>query len=129
MPLDAAGPTQIRFVNSTPAPGSTFSGCGTRIEGCRGRLRVSLALTAPSGGPVLYVRAYVHSMRNLQACLIGQTAPLTLAANMPTPIEVIFDQADDCIVPDTMATMDAIVEGPVQTASRQAWSVRYLFTP
>lgn len=76
---------------------------------------------------MLYARVYLHSMRNLVACLSGQTGPFTVTANRATDIEVTLDEADRCGVPDTMATMDAILEGPAPTASRQAWTIRYQF--
>ncbi len=129
VPAEGTGPVQIQFVRSTPPPGSTISGCGSTISGCRGRLTMTIRLTPSLDGPVLYVRFYLHSMRNGVACLIGQTAPFNVAANRPVDVDVLLDQADACGVPDTMATMDAIVEGPVQVASRQAWGVRYTFAP
>ena len=32
-------------------------------------------------------------------------------------------------LPDTFATMDAVVGGPIQVESRQAWNIRYTVTP
>jgi hypothetical protein len=126
---DRTGPIQIVFVSSTPPPGSTIMGCGSDISGCRGRLTMTLRLIPPQDGPVLYVRFYLHSMRNGMACLIGQTAPFAVVANRTVDIDVTLDQSDACEVPQTMSTMDAIVEGPAPVASRQAWGVRYVFTP
>jgi hypothetical protein len=129
VPIEATGPVQIRFLGATPAPGSTISGCGTRIDGCRGRLRLTFRLVPTLDGPVLRARLYLHSMRNLQACLWGDAAPISLVANRAVDLELTLDQADVCAVPDTMATMDLSVEGPAPVASRQAWTVRYQFAP
>lgn len=128
-PFDASGPIRITFVRANPAPGSTISGCGPSVAGCAGRLVVSLQLSPPSDGPVLYVRIYLHSMRNGQACLFGQTAPFTVRAGQPVGVDVTLDQFDACGVPDTFATMDAVVGGPIQIESRQAWNIRYTLSP
>lgn len=128
-PIERTGPVTITFATANPLPGSTVTGCGPRIAGCEGRLRVTLDLLPQFDGPVLYVRVYLHSMRNGVACLSGTTAPMTLAANRHATVDVTLDTSDVCATPETMATMDAIVEGPVQTASRQAWSLRYVFAP
>jgi hypothetical protein len=55
-------------------------------------------------------------------------------------VERVFDRADRCATPAsssgsvpappvTIATMAAVVEGPVDTASRQEWALRYTFAP
>jgi hypothetical protein len=127
VPIENSGPVRITFAGANVEPGSTLSGCGAFVDGCRGRLRISLALAPPLDGPVLYVRVYLHSMRNGMACLIGTTGPFTLRANQRTDVEVTLDSSDTCATPETMATMDATVEGPVQVESRQAWAIRYVF--
>jgi hypothetical protein len=128
-PIEATGPVRITFVTASTPPGGAISGCGRFVEGCAGRLRIVLDLAPPADGPVLYVRVYLHSMRNGIACLSGTTGSMVLNAGQHTTVEVPLDSADVCATPETMATMDAIVEGPVQVASRQAWSIRYVFTP
>ena len=127
--IESSGPVRITFLGASVAPGGTIAGCGRLVEGCVGRLRITLELAPPLDGPVLYVRVYLHSMRNGVACLSGTTAPMTLRANQRTAVDVMLNDADVCGTPDTMATMDAIVEGSVQVASRQAWSLRYVFAP
>jgi hypothetical protein len=126
-PTESTGPIRITFVNASVPPGSTVAGCGPFVDGCRGRLHIVLQLMPPSDGPVLYVRVYLHSMRNGVACLSGQTPPFDVRANQPVTVDVALDQADVCGTPDTMATMDAAVEGPAPIASRQVWSLRYVF--
>jgi hypothetical protein len=37
--------------------------------------------------------------------------------------------ADRCGIPNTMATLAVVVEGPVQVASGQTWSLYYAFAP
>ena len=81
------------------------------------------------GGGRWFVRVYLHSMRNGVACLFGQTAPFTVRGGQPVGVDVTLDQADACGTPESFATMDAVVGGPVQIDSRQAWSVRYTFAP
>ena len=127
-PLDSAGPIRIAFVNANIMPGSTVVGCGTRIEGCAGRLRMSFLLNPPSDGPVLYARVYLHAT-NLQACLWGEIPPFTVRAGTPLTIEIPTDRADNCITPSTIATMAVVVEGPVEVSSRQTWSLHYVFAP
>jgi hypothetical protein len=127
-PIDSDGPIRIAFVTANIAPGSTIAGCGALIEGCAGRLRMTFALNPPSDGPVLYARMYLHAT-NLQACLWGEIAPFTVRADVPLTIELPTDRADRCGTPTTIATMAVVVEGPVQVASRQTWSLRYVFAP
>jgi hypothetical protein len=116
-------------VRANVPPGGTISGCGPTVAGCAGRLVISLQLSPPSDGPVFYVRVYLHSMRNLQACLLGQTAPFEVVAGRAVAVDVVLDQFDACGVPETFATMDAVVGGPIQVESRQAWNIRYTLAP
>jgi hypothetical protein len=128
-PIETSGPVRITFVRASVPPGSTISGCGPTVAGCAGRLTISLLLSPPADGPVLYVRVYLHSMRNLQACLYGQAPPFEVRAGQAVAVDVVLDQFDACGVPDTFATMDAVVGGPIQIESRQAWSIRYTLSP
>ena len=84
-------------------------------------------LQSASGGPAQYVRVFLHDMSQ-RACLFAQTPALTLAAGSQT-IEVVLDQADACRTPVDIRTMAAVVEGPVEVASRQEWGIRYRFLP
>jgi hypothetical protein len=127
-PGDSTGPVRITFVAGNIAPGTVVDGCGTLIEGCAGRLRVTLKLEPPAEGVALYARIYLHAT-NLVACLSGETGSFVLRAGVPQMIEIVLDRADRCGTPTTMATMAAIVEGPAQIASRQTWAVRYVFAP
>jgi hypothetical protein len=127
--IERSGPVRITLSSANVSPGATIAGCGPLVSGCIGRLQISVELAPIFDGPVLYVRAYLHSMRNGVACLTGNTGPFELRSNQRTNVAVTFDSADVCGTPDTMATMDVIVEGPVQTASRQAWAIRYVFAP
>jgi hypothetical protein len=127
-PLDSAGPIRITFVKANIVPGSTVVGCGTRIEGCAGRLRLTFRLDPSSDGPVLYARVYLHAT-NLQACLWGEIEPFTVRAGDALTIEIPTDRADSCGTPATIATMAVVVEGPIQVSSRQTWSLHYTFAP
>jgi hypothetical protein len=127
-PLDSSGPVRISFVSANITPGSVVAGCGGLIEGCAGRLRMTFRLDPPSDGPALYARVYLHAT-NLMACLWGETAPFTLQARASSVIEIPLERADRCGTPATMAAMAVVVEGPVQIASRQTWSLHYVFAP
>lgn len=127
-PGQATGPTRITFAGAEPPPGATVSGCGGSIDGCRGRVTIRLDLQSPSGGPVLYVRVFLHST-SLRACLIGRTGPLTLRPGAMERVDVVLDEADDCRTPVDIRTMAAVVEGTVEVASRQEWGIRYTFSP
>jgi hypothetical protein len=67
--------------------------------------------------------------RALRACLFGQTGPQALRAGQAEELEVLLDQADDCRTPADIRTMAAVVEGTVETASRQEWGIRYTLLP
>jgi hypothetical protein len=126
---DASGPIRISFLSANLAPGSTVTGCGSAIKGCEGRLRITLQLQPASSGPVLYTRVFLHSQRNLVACLWGETGAFSVQAGQTQTVEVTLDRSDACGTPETIASMDAIVEGPIQVASRQAWVLHYVFAP
>lgn len=63
------------------------------------------------------------------ACLSGETDPFVVQAGTLRTVEIPIDRADGCGTPTTIATMAAVVEGPVQVASRQTWSLHYVFAP
>lgn len=128
VPIEGAGPVQMLFAGSSIPPGSTVSGCGSMIEGCKGRLRMVFELHPQSAGHVLYVRVYLHATSQI-ACLWGQTSALDLKAGVPARVEVSLEHADKCSTPVTLVSMDGIVEGPVEVASRQEWTLHYVFAP
>lgn len=121
-----SGPVEIVFVDATPAPGSTVTGCGTRISGCVNRLSMRFTLRAQEAGPVLGVRVFLHAT-NMIACLTATSGPFALARGETREVAVVFDQSDDCGVPLTIANMAFVVEGPIQVSSRQTWSLAYAF--
>jgi hypothetical protein len=127
-PLESTGPIRITFITANVSPGSVVAGCGPLIEGCAGKLRLTLRLEPPADGPVLHARIYLHAT-NLVACLWGEIAAFTVRAGTPQTMDVSIDQADRCGTPATIATMAAVVEGPIQVASRQTWSLHYVFAP
>ena len=127
---DASGPIRISFLSANIQPGSTIGGCGATMSGCEGKLRVTLQLAPAFDGPVLYVRVYLHSQRNGVACLWGEAPGFTVAAGHTQTVEVPIDRSDSfCAPPEALVSMDGIVEGPVQIASRQVWTLYYVFTP
>lgn len=128
IPLEQSGPVAIVYAGATPVPGSTISGCGTSIAGCVNRVTMHFLLRARDPGPVLTVRAFLHAT-NLQACLFADTGPFQLGQDEARPLSLVFDRSDGCGVPLTIATLAVVVEGPVQVASRQTWSLAYTFRP
>jgi hypothetical protein len=122
------GPTTIAFVEAAPAPGSTIAGCGPRVAGCVNRVRMQFSLAPSQTGAVLYVAAFLHASNKI-ACLSARSGPLQLTAGQSRPVELVFDQADNCGVPLTIATMAVVVEGTVEVASRQEWALAYTFSP
>jgi hypothetical protein len=127
-PIDSTGPIRIRLLGANIAPGNGVAGCGPLIEGCAGKLQMTFQLDPPSDGPALYMRVYLHAT-NLMACLWGETLPFTVQARVPSVITIPIASADRCGTPTTIATMAAVVEGPVQVSSRQTWSLAYVFAP
>jgi len=89
---------------------------------------MAFELRSASGGPVLWVSGFLHAT-NLIACLSARTGFLELRPGEPALVELVFDRADRCATPVTIATMAVVVEGPVETASRQEWALRYTFAP
>lgn len=122
------GPVAIAFLEATPPPGSTVTGCGTRISGCVNRLSMRFTLRAQEAGPVLGVRVFLHAT-NMVACLTATTGPFALARGETREVAVVFDQSDDCLVPLTIANMAFVAEGPIQVSSRQTWALAYTFAP
>lgn len=126
--IEQSGPVEITFVDATPSPGATVTGCGTRISECVNRVAMRFSLRAQEAGTVLGVRAFLHAT-NLQACLLTTTGPFELARGETRQLAIVFDQSDNCPIPLTIATMAVVVEGPVQVASRRAWTLTYTFAP
>jgi hypothetical protein len=128
VPTGRSGPVVVTFLDATPAPGSTVTGCGTSIAGCRNRVSMRFSLRAQEAGSVLGVRVFLHAT-NMVACLTATTGPFTLARAETREIVVVFDQADNCGVPLTIANMALVVEGTIEVSSRQTWSLAYTFAP
>lgn len=124
----SSGNVLIQFSDATPVPGSTVTGCGTEAAGCVNRIAMRFRLAPTQSGPVLYVRAFLHAS-NRVACLSAETGPFTLTAGQPRDLEVVFDRADRCGVPLTIETMAVVVEGTVEVASRQEWTLSYTLRP
>ena len=125
-PSAHSGPVTITLLEATPAPGSTVTGCGAQIAGCVNRVRMRFVLSPPASGPVLHVVAYLHAT-NKVACLSALTGPFELQQGQSRSVELVFDRADNCGVPVTISTMAVVVEGTVEVASRQEWTIGYLF--
>jgi hypothetical protein len=122
------GPVSIVFLEATPPPGSTVTGCGATIAGCRNRVSMRFSLRAQEAGQVLGVRVFLHAT-NMIACLTASTGPFALARGETREVAVVFDQPDNCGVPTDIANMALVVEGPIEVSSRQTWSLVYAFAP
>lgn len=124
-PTTHTGPVAIEFRDATPPPGDTVTGCGADLTGCAGRVRMQFTLRAPVAGPALYVRGTLHAT-NLLACLSADTGPLHLVRG-DQQIVMVFDSTGVCRAPFTVEHLAVVVEGPVEVASRQEWSLSYTF--
>jgi hypothetical protein len=134
VPGGRSGPVEIAFVSATPVVGSTITGCGDRAAGCAGRIRMQFRLTSPMAGTVIGARSWLFASTR-RACLAWEGGPFTLPVSPPPPggvplpithtLDVLFDRADDCIVPTDLATMALVLEGPDGISSRQEWEIRY----
>jgi len=84
---------------------------------------------APSGtGPVLRFVVFLHSASK-RACFVASTGPLSLRAGEETAIQVVLDPSDDCLTPLAITDLAANVEGTIEVASRQEWTIGYTFAP
>jgi hypothetical protein len=127
-PGSRSGPTRILFVEASPAPGSTLTGCGPDAAGCAGRVSMTFDLVPTASGHVLWTSGFLHADTG-RACLTARTAAFDLRAGVPARITLAFDQSDDCRTPVQVATMAVVVEGTVEVGSRQEFSVRYELAP
>jgi hypothetical protein len=118
------GVTQITLADASPLPGATLAGCEATATGCAGRIKVSLDLLSPTGGPVIGGHFFLHSS-GTRACLIGRMGAFELAPGTSRRIEIVLDQGDECGTPTDIRTAAATVEGPNGIAARQEWGVLY----
>jgi hypothetical protein len=126
--LEQSGPVEIVFLDATPSPGATITGCGTHISRCERRVVMRFALHAREAGSVLGVHAFLHATNRL-ACLMTSTGPFELARAETRQLAIVFDRSANCPVPLDIATMAVVVEGTVEVASRRAWTITYTFAP
>jgi len=96
-----------------------------------GRLadRLSAFGTTPVRVDMLDLDAVRRELAAGPAILWGETPSFTMQARTSSLIEIPLERADRCGTPATVATMAVVVEGPVQIASRQTWSLHYVFAP
>jgi hypothetical protein len=120
----ATGPTQIIFSASQPPPGAIFTGCGPDLRGCEGRLRLRFLLRPTLSGHALRFSVSLHDTTQ-RACLFTSTEGFDLRAGDATAFDLVLNQSDRCVMPATISSMAAVVEGVVEVASRQEWGVTY----
>ena len=86
----------------------------------------------PTGsGSVLFYRAFLHAT-DKTGCLIAPAAGGALQAGMARTVEVVFDEPDTsgrCRTPLDLRDLAFGVEGTVEVASRQEWSLSYRLSP
>jgi hypothetical protein len=122
------GPTAITLLEAVPAPGSVVT-CGPEMADCQGRLRIRLLLAPTQTGTSLWTAVTLHATNHV-ACLRGQIPGASLEAGRSQEVEVVLDQSDAfCRTPLTITNMAAVVEGTIEVASRQEWSIAYEIKP
>jgi hypothetical protein len=122
------GPTAIVFLDAQPAPGSSIV-CEGAVAACAGRIRVHLRLEPALAGPSLWTQVTLHAT-NKTACLRGRAPARVLEAGRPEVLEIALDETDPtCRLPVTFTHMAAVVEGVVEVASSQEWSIHYDLQP
>ena len=126
VPVFHTGPLEMAFESANIPPGSIVSGCGPRIAGCAGRLRITYRVRSAVGGTALFSKGFLYATNQL-ACLKGSTGPLTLPAQQDVRVEVTFHRPDVCPTPTTIRAMAFNVEGTVEIATRQEWTIPYEF--
>jgi hypothetical protein len=123
-----SGPTAIDFVEATPPPGSVVA-CNATAAACASRIRVRLRLRPQFAGPSLWTEVTMHATNQI-ACFRGRVPGLMLEVGRPEIVDVVLDQIDPaCGLPLTITHMAAVVEGVVEVASRQEWSIAYELRP
>jgi hypothetical protein len=123
-----SGPTAIDFVEATPPPGSVVA-CNATVAACAGRIRVRLRLSPQLTGPSLWIEVTMHATNQI-ACFRGRLPGPMLEAGNPEIVDVVLDQVDPaCGLPLSITHMAAVVEGVVEVASRQEWSIAYELRP
>ena len=124
----ATGPTRITFVSADPRPSTTVSGCGPDVRGCPGRVRMVFRLTPSGTGPVLRFVVFLNAASK-PACFLASTGPFALRAGEETTFQVVLDPSEACLTPVAITDLAANVEGTVEVASRQEWTIGYTFAP
>jgi hypothetical protein len=121
------GETSVWLVAADPAPGSLVAGCRAGASGCGGRIRMTLRVLSPAGGPSLGLLALLHSDR-ATACFRAISPALTLPVGTPRDVEVAFDPMDTdeaCPTPLEVTHLAVVVEGTSAVFARQEWALRY----
>jgi hypothetical protein len=99
------------------------------MAACAGRVRVRLRLEPQLGGTSLFTFVTLHATNRI-ACLSGRAPGRALEAGRAETVEVVLDRVDTaCPLPSTITHMGASVEGVVEVASRQEWSIGYELEP
>ena len=126
--VEAEGTVVIDFVSSNVPPGSVLTGCGGSTRGCVGRLKMKFRFSPTASGHVLGSAFYLHGTNQI-ACLSATTPAVDLEAGVPIIVDAEFTDADDCNTPMKIVSLDAVVSGTVEVASRKVWKLEYRFEP
>jgi predicted small secreted protein len=127
-PGDASGAIAIAYTGSNILPGSTVSGCGSDISGCRGRMWMSFRLTPSVTGTSSVIRL-VFQTATKGGCLSGTLPAPTFVAGQAQNVVITLDGSVGCPVPAVFTHMWMNIEGPVGLTARQEWGVSYRFEP
>ena len=121
------GETSIWLLAAEPAPGAALTGCGGGASGCGGRIRMTLRLVSPAGGPALGLLARLHSDR-ATACFVAVEPAFVLPRGTSHDVGIVFEPADTdeaCFTPLDLTHLAVVVEGSTTVFGRQEWALRY----
>lgn len=125
-PGDSSGPIAIAYTGSNVRPGSTVSGCGSDISGCKGRMWMSFRLTPRVTGSSDVVRLVLQTATK-GGCLSGSLPSPTFVAGQAQDVVITLDASVACPVPAVITHMWVNIEGSVGLSARQEWGVDYRF--
>ena len=83
----------------------------------------------PAVGRSRALRAALSARDEPAGVSVGRDRAFVVRARVPVTIEMPLDRADRCGTPTDIATMALVVDGTIEVASRQTWTLRYLFAP
>jgi hypothetical protein len=130
VPTSGYGPIQISFLNATPSPGSTISGCGANPAGCEGRVSMTFLLQSNASGRLRSGAVYLFDANGIDGCLGMNLSPTDLAPGTSVLITVRADITNQfCPMPLVIDRMVFTIYDEASVRSQQRFQVRYAFLP